>query len=194
VAKVKLDAKRVPLTRNPAIDKRDEDPYAMPPELLEQITKDGAAEREEEERRAAIPTTHEGVIQLAQEMLAAKEEADRLEAEAKQHKARYDEIRETLLPDMMRTLGMVNSKGKGSFTFPGGKIHLETSLHASYAKADEVVFFDWLRSNGAEDMIKEVVHTQTLSAFIRERRGDDLPDPPGVRIHEPMKAKLTRAK
>lgn len=184
---------RVPVTRNPAAEPRSlPDPYEMPAELLDQIARDGEAEHAAEQ--AAVPTNHEGLMQLAQEMLATKEESDRLEAEAKQHKARYNEIRETLLPDMMKALGMVSSKGTGSFTFPGGKIHLETSLHASYTKANEAVFFNWLKKNGAEDMIKEVVHPQTLGAFIRERRGDNLPDPPGVQIHEPMKAKLTKAK
>ena len=132
------------------------------------------------------------LIQLATEMQDCKEAADNLEAQAKEQKARYDELRKQIIPELMKRLGLVKDNGKGSFTFHGGKIHLETKVHAHCNQENQPVFKRWLRENGGEDLIKEVVNAQTLSAFVRERRGEDLPDPPGVTVFEETVAKLTK--
>lgn len=144
--------------------------------------------------RTRVPATNADLIALANEMLTAKQEADRLEAESKQYKDRYNQLRTTDIPDAMRDLGYVNSSGKGSFTFSGGKVHLETKLSASCAVANQPVLFGWLAENKAADLIKQVVHPQTLTAFVKERRGQGLADPPGVSVWEETKAKLTATK
>lgn len=154
------------------------------------------AQQEEKalEEKTRVPATNADLIALANEMLTAKQEADRLEAEAKQHKDRYNQLRTRDIPDAMRDLGYVNSSGKGSFTFAGGKVHLETKLSASCASANQPAFFGWLKANKSADLIKQVVHPQTLTAFVKERREQGLADPPGVSVWEETKAKLTATK
>lgn len=156
----------------------------------------GVAEQEEKDlhERIGKPISNNDLIALAEEMLTAKQEADRLEAEAKQHKDRYNQLRTQDIPDKMRELGYVNSSGKGSFTFQGGKIHLETKVVASCTQANQPELFGWLKANKAADLIKAVVHPSTLTAFVKERREAGLADPPGVAVWEETKAKLTVAK
>lgn len=148
-------------------------------------------EAQQEEASSKAAASHDELISLSNELVHLKDEIDKKESELKQFKDRYDEIRKTLLPDMMKKLSLVTSNGKGSFTFSGGKIHLESRLYASCSGVGQPTFFKWLRKNGAADLIKETVNAQTLSAFIRERRGDGLKDPPGVSTHEEVVAKLT---
>lgn len=156
------------------------------------------AEREEkaqvDQLLAATPEGMAGVITLAEEMQQCKDEADRLTAHAKQYKDRYDQIRCELLPAAMRAQGLVQSNGKGSFTFPGGKVHLETSLKASCTVQNKPNLFKWLRRNKLDDLIKEDVSATTLASLVKERREDGLMDPPGLSIFEEVKAKITKAK
>jgi hypothetical protein len=156
----------------------------------------GVAEQEEKdlEEKTKVPVTQQDLIALAQEMLLSKQEADRLEAEAKQHKDRYNQLRTRDIPDKMRELKFVNSAGKGSFTFDGGKIHLETKVNASCAAANQPLLYAWLRKNKSGDLIKDVVHPSTLTAFVKERREQGLADPPGISVWEETKAKLTATK
>lgn len=156
----------------------------------------GVAEQEEADlaEKIKIPATNEDLIALAQEMLTSKQEAERLEAEAKQHKDRYNQLRTKDIPEKMRELKFVNSSGKGSFTFDGGKIHLETKLNASCAAINQPILFKWLRGNKAGSLIKDVVHPSTLTAFVKERREQGLKDPPGISVWEETKAKLTATK
>lgn len=156
----------------------------------------GVSEREDKElqEKIKVPITNTDLIQLANEMLTSKQESDRLEAEAKQYKDRYNQLRTKDIPDAMRALGYVNSSGKGSFTFAGGKVHLETKLSASCASVNQPGLFAWLRKQKAGDLIKEIVHPQTLTAFVRDRRAEGLEDPPGISVWEETKAKLTGTK
>lgn len=156
----------------------------------------GAAEQEDKDLQEKIgkPISNDDLIALAEEMLTAKQEADRLEGEAKQHKDRYNQLRTQDIPDKMRELGYVNSAGKGSFTFRGGKIHLETKVNASCTLANQPQLFEWLKQNDAADLMKTVVHPSTLTAFVKERREAGLADPPGIAVWEETKAKLTATK
>ncbi len=164
------------------------DPAALPMYLAE-------AEREETEALNKVLGKDGGdLFEAAAEMLAAKNEADRLTAEAKQHKDRYDELRQTIIPDLMQKKGLVQSSGKGSFTFSGGKIHLETKLYAACTEANRPTLFSWLRKQKLGDVIKETVAPATLAALVRERREEGRDDPPGVSIHTETVAKLTGTK
>lgn len=156
----------------------------------------GVSEQEDAElqEKIKVPATNKDLIALAQEMLISKQESDRLEAEAKQHKDRYNQLRTRDVPDKMRELGFVSSSGKGSFTFDGGKIHLETKLNASCALTNQPVLYRWLRGHDAGGLIKDVVHPSTLTAFVKERREQGLEDPPGISVWEETKAKLTSTK
>lgn len=164
----------------------------MPAALMDQMLAD--AEEEDRLENLAIPATNEELIQIAEEMYDLKDELDRKEAETKQLKDRYDQLRKIVIPDAMKNLGMINSKGKGSFTFSRGKIHLEQKLYAACTKENQDVLFAFLRESGDDEIIREIVHPQTLAAYIRERRGEGLIDPPGASVHEEVTAKLTKSR
>lgn len=163
----------------------------VPAHLREQMEDDAIHQDEQAEKGQEVETTSTAA-ELAEEMQACKEEADRLTGLAKEQTDRYNQIRKIELPDLMRKLGMVNSAGKGSFTFSGGRVHLEGKVHANLRKDDKPQFFEWLRGNGAEDLIKEDVNAQTLSAFVRERRAEGLTDPPYIVAFEETTAKMTK--
>ena len=133
-------------------------------------------------------------MDYAQELLGLEDEKAELAAQLKQVEDRRKQLRTQLIPDAMKQLGMINTKGKGSFTYGGHRIHLEQKVHASCSEAGKSVFFPFLREAGAADLIKETINPQTLSAYIRERRADGLNDPPGVSVFEEVTAKLTRVK
>lgn len=135
--------------------------------------------------------SYEALVDACQEMVTEKDEHDRLDAEAKQHKDRYEELRKQVIPNLMQALGLVRNN-KGQFNFPSGKIHLETKVYASCSGDNNEKFQRWLIAEGHQDMIKTVVNAQTLSAFVRERRESNLPDPPFVATHEETVAKLTK--
>lgn len=160
-------------------------------DVLEMLTNVSLKEERELQEKIADPGE---LIPLAEEMLAEQETIANLEAQVKQHKDRYNQLRTREIPDTMRRLGMLNSAGKGSFTFRGGKIHLETRLSASCAQANQPELFAWLREHQAGDLIKEGVHQATLTAFVKDRREQGLEDPPGISVWEETKAKLTGTK
>lgn len=136
----------------------------------------------------------QNLILLAEEQLHCAAEEERLSAEAKQFRDRKDEIRITLLPDAMKRAGLVQSNGKGSFTFPGGKVSLETSLKVSCTNDKKPALFRWLRANNLGDVIKEDVGVQALGTLVKDRREDNLPDPPGLSIFEQVKSRITKAR
>lgn len=166
----------------------------VPDHLMAEMVDDAISQDEDAESGTVVKGDASQLAVLAEEMQGLKDQADELESQAKQLKDRYNQIRQQELPDLMQSLGMINSAGKGSFTFSGGRVHIETKVFASVRKDDVEQFHAWLRENKAEDLIKEAVNAQTLSAFVRERRGEDLPDPPYVVTYEERVAKITKVK
>lgn len=161
---------------------------------MEELVREGQAEEQAEQAAAEVPVSNLDLIQAAEEFAQLKDEEARLDAELKQVKDRRMQLGKEVIPDLMQKLGMVNNKGKGSFTFSGGRIHLEQKLYASCSEAGRLELFPFLRESGDADLIKETVNAQTLSAYIRERRSEGLNDPPGVSVHEEVTAKLTKVK
>lgn len=136
----------------------------------------------------------EALVALAQEQLHCTDEEERLSSEAKQYRERKDDIRINLIPELMKKLGLVGSNGKGSFTFAGGKVNLESSIKASCTVANKPKLFAWLRRNNLGTLIKEDVSATSLASLVKDRRSDGLTDPPNLSIFELVKAKITRAK
>jgi predicted nuclease with TOPRIM domain len=161
------------------------------PELMARMG-EVAVEEEAKAESAPLPANADELVQAAEEAHDLKDEIDRREAETKQLKDRYDQLRKQVIPDGMKALNMLNSQGKGSFTFSRGKIHLEQKLYASCTEENRPKLIAFLRQNGDADIVKETVNAQTLSAYIRERRGEGLNDPPGVSVHEEVTAKMTK--
>lgn len=150
----------------------------------------------EEENLKAASVAAEGssnLADLATAMVRMKEEIDALEEARKNAQAKYDTLRKMDLPDAMRAAGLV-SGNRGSFTAAGGKIHLETKVYASYDKEQQDEVFEWLRTHGLPDIIKESVNASTLSSVVRERRDEGLPDIPNVKVFEETMAKFVRSR
>lgn len=161
---------------------------------MDELAQDAIAEEAVAAAKAETPVTNEELIEAAEELSALAEQKGDLEAQLTQVKDREKQLKTQVLPDLMSKLKLVDSAGKGSFTFRGGRIHLESRLHASCSEAGKLLLYPFLRENGAGDIIKETVNAQTLSALVRERRGDSLSDPPGISVHEEVAAKFTRKK
>lgn len=164
------------------------------PDWLNELAADAEAEEKADEAKAETPVTNENLMTLAAELLQIEEQKAELEAQVKQVTDRRKQLRTQLIPDAMKALGMVNNKGKGVFTYGGFRIHLEQKVYASCSEAGRPLLLDFLRQNGDDELIKETVNAQTLSAYIRERRSEGLNDPPGVSVHEEVTAKTTKVR
>ncbi len=158
--------------------------------MMESEEKKEAAEMAESVK--AVQTAFPDLIKYANELADLSDDIDKKEDVVKDLKARKDHLRKVLIPDLMKKAGLVNSQNKGSFTIPGRKIYLETRVNASVTEAMKPALFAWLRKQKLGDMIKEVVHSQTLSAFVRGRREDGLTVPPTVSVHEETVAKVMK--
>lgn len=196
--------KKTTISKTHPAEEKDQDPYALDtppttrnkkkPSFMDELADEAEAEEKELEEKTAAPITNTGLMELADELIHLEEELAELTAQVKEREDRKKQLRNREIPEAMSALGMVNAAGKGSFTFSGGKIHLESRLYASCSEEGRRLLFPFLRKENAGDLIKETVNASTLSAYVRERRGDGLGDPPGVSVHEEVTAKLTKAK
>jgi predicted nuclease with TOPRIM domain len=133
------------------------------------------------------------LAQLGVEMAQAKAKYEEAKAKAKELKKAYDELRHEKVPEAMVVAGLVSEAAKGSYSLPGGgKVILTNRFYASVKKPDQPTFMDWLRENGHEDLIKETVHSQTLTAWAREQAEAGNPLPPEVAIYVETTASIRK--
>jgi len=166
-------------------------PEQLPAELADLIAEDAAAPAPE------VDTATQATLDsLVSEMLDLKSNAEELDALLKSVRAKYDEIRQRRLPDLMQQLGMVSPDGKGSFTHgsSGAKVHLRLEVYAHVRKEAEEEFFTWLKENGHGGLIRETVNAQTLKAWAKDRVRDGDPLPPQVTVSPMTVAILTAPK
>lgn len=161
---------------------------------LDDLLAEAEAEEKEASAKAAEPVTNQELLAYAAELQQIEEQKAQLTADLKQVDDRRKQLRTKLIPDAMKALGMVDSKGHGSFTFGGSKFHLEQKLHASVSEAGKSLLFEYLRKQGDDALIKETINAISLSAYIRECRSEGLKDPPGVSVFEEVTAKMTKVK
>ena len=135
------------------------------------------------QKEADAPAPAQGsthtLMAAAEEYVQLKEQIGADEEALKELKARYKELRGTVIPELMAELKMVDAKGHGSFTLSTGeKLFLKNDLHASFSKMNEDAVFEWLRSRGDEALIKLVVHAGTLKAYVKEmlEKGEEPPE------------------
>ncbi len=162
----------------------------LPEELAALMAADAAVPAKELDTATAATLDH-----LVSEMLDLKANAEELDALLKSVRAKYDEIRQRRLPDLMQQLGMVSPDGKGAFTHASGaRVHLRLEVYAHYRKENEDEFFTWLRENGHGGLIRETVNSQTLKAWAKDRVRDGDPLPPEVTVSPMTVAILTSPK
>jgi hypothetical protein len=175
------------------MSKPGEIPPSVSPDLLNRYL--SAADREAVEAGAAQVQAEQtpGLVELAEELYELQQRRDVLEAELKAIVDRQEQLKKKDVPELMQKLGIVRGN-KGSYTFSGGRVQLETKLYASVDREVDDVFHSWCLDNGETGLFKESVNAQTLAAWLRDRRSEGLPDPPGVKVWELTQAKLVRAK
>lgn len=149
------------------------------------------AEDSEEPSAEAGGGEFENLASLGHELESLKGELDRINAERKVIKERYDKLRKSVIPDLMHNVGVARD-GRGSFTTTtGARISLRNDLHAGYRKEDEPRVFEWLEEEGMGDIIRRTVHNSTLKAMVRERIADGKPLPEFITQYYETKVQLT---
>lgn len=164
------------------------------PAWLRALQAEAELEEQQDEAKAQEPVTSAQLMAYAEELIQLEEQKVQVEADLKQVNDRRKQLRTELIPEAMQALKMVNNKGKGTFTLMGYRFHLEQKLYASVSEANKPTLFRYLKERGDEELINQVISQQTLSAYVRECRGEGLNDPPGVSVHEEVTAKMTRAR
>lgn len=132
---------------------------------------------------------------LALEMESLREELDDAEEIRKVKQARFDQLRKKLIPDAMRAAGMVDAKGKGSFTTASGAtFYVKNDVYAHYVKADEEKVFAFLRRTGNAAIIKQTVNANTLKALAREMLEEGQEMPAEIKVNTEQSVALRRGR
>lgn len=101
------------------------------------------------------------MLELADRLLAIRDELDRLEERRKELTA-LEEQTERQLFDLMMT------EEVEKFTRAGRTFRPEIKTYASIKAECKEAAFQWLRENGYGDLIKEQVNTQSLTSLYKE--------------------------
>jgi len=109
----------------------------------------------------AIAQVSNPMLELADQLLAIREELDRLEERRKELTA-LEERTEQQLFELM----MVEEVEK--FTRAGRTFRPEIKTYASIKAECKEAAFQWLRENGFGDLIKEQVSAQALTSLYKE--------------------------
>jgi hypothetical protein len=135
------------------------------------------------------------LFEMALELEELKRELDELEARRKPAQARYDELRKKKIPDLMRAAGMINEKGKGSFTTAtGATIFIKNDVYAYVNKANEDQFFEHLEKTGNASLVKRTVHPGTLKAYARELLEEGAEIPPVLSVTTEQSVSLRKGR
>ncbi len=121
-----------------------------------------------------------------------REAKDLLEEDMQRFTGLHDHVKYKALPDAfdaedIRTLT----------TAAGDRVTITIDTLASVLKEDRPKTHQWLRQNGYGDLITEMVHPGTLSAFTRtwmEEKGKDLPTDAHIKVDFRPKANFTKGK
>lgn len=104
----------------------------------------------------------QGMLQLSDTYRKLRDAKKDLEAALKDTNAQIAEVEEQLVAQM------VDSEVQ-NFSRDGMQFYLSTQTYASPVAQRRDDLHTWLKMNGFEGLVKETVHAQTLSAFIREQ-------------------------
>lgn len=114
-----------------------------------------------------------GYKELADEFSALKDEKDKLKKMVNEVEAKYEALTTRVLPDKMAEDGFKNVTLEGI-----GRFQASQQAYCSTRAGQKQALFDWLESNGFDDLITEVVNPSTLKAFIKECQDEGRPAPP----------------
>lgn len=130
-----------------------------------------------------------------QEALDLKEAIEDLKTRKTAAEKRFSELTYRTIPDLMQAAGHVKPDGSGSVTHvSGAMVYLRHDVQAYVLAADKPAFFEWLRANGAGEMIKEDVHSGTLKSWAKDRLENSAEIPDLVKVTPATVAILKKPK
>ena len=98
-------------------------------------------------------------------------------------------LQETVIPEQME------EEDIETFKVPGvGSVSIGMRCYAYVRKEDQPEFYQWLRDNGHDPLIRETVFHKTLEAFAKEQLENGEPLPDMMQAHLTPQAKLRRSK
>ena len=107
------------------------------------------------------------LIEAAKELGALRDQKEELEARLKEINKAKTELETQKLPKMMEDAEVEKMTIEGV-----GTLYTQAGVYASVLAADREMAYDWLRENGHGDIVKETVHHQSLTAWVKEMLGD----------------------
>lgn len=131
---------------------------------------------------------------VLEEFEKISDELNELKEQKKEKQKEYDKLRYEKVPAALEEAGILDDEGKGSCTTPSGrKIYMRTDIWARIRKDNESVAHSAIKEMGYGDLLRETIHTSTLSAWIRERLEEAEPIPPGIDIDHVEQAVLRKS-
>lgn len=111
--------------------------------------------------------------EIADAIWCLKQSIDELNQKKAALQEQFDILTMEVVPDKMAEDGMSNMK-----LADGSRLELRQSAFCSTRAGMKENLFQWMRDNGFEDLITEVVNPSTLKSFIKEQlgAGNDVPD------------------
>jgi len=109
----------------------------------------------------------ENLIEAAKELGALRDRKEELEAELKVINKAKTELETQRLPQMMEDAEVEKMTIEGV-----GTLYTQAGVYASILASDRDKAYDWLREHGHGDIVKETVHHQSLTAWVKEMLGD----------------------
>ena len=102
--------------------------------------------------------------EVGQRFKDLKIEMAELDAKRKELKAEFDNIRLSVIPDMMAEDGFDSLKVKGI-----GTIICTLDTYVGVKVEHREAFYEWLRDNDHGALITDYAHPATLKAFVKEQ-------------------------
>ncbi len=116
-------------------------------------------------------SAHQHMMQLAEQLSAAKQKKKELKDQVKTANAEIDRL-DRELSDAMATMDCPN------FSHAGYTFYLSSRLFASPQSGKKEELFTALRENGYGSIVTETVNANTLSSFVKERMEENEGDIP----------------
>ena len=121
------------------------------------------------------------MFELADRLKELKDQKKEAERIVKEINAEIEQVNEELSQIMV-------AEEMQNFSRAGSLFYLSTKTFASPVKGQHEELYNWLKQNGYGDLVKETVHHQSLTAFIKEmlEEEEELPEDlqDKVNVHE----------
>lgn len=113
------------------------------------------------------------LAELAAEMKRTEVELADAKAVATDLQKKWDLLRKNIIPEKMESMGLETTRITGI-----GTIGFRHDAYCNVIKGAAPDLMEWLRDNGAGDLIKENVNSSSLKAYIKElfNNGEEIPE------------------